>query len=510
MYIRSFQPLVFMKKISLFFLTLISVAFTAGAQKRPAATVELMLKGVDEALVNVLLPVQHSVFWGASRVDTIKGKKPLKIFIDDDQTGFVDILVVEREIKLFVQKGNTIRVTIDEENEEQPLSIDGPNKDGQTLLTSGQLLYPGSLLPRYKRDSTAAMLQKHVADDKAVRLNIFQNLFNERKIDKPFFDFIKITLDYYHASIITEVIGARYETSVLPKENPFHKAGFPADFGALWEATYRQYPVNNPLAIRSFGFSDRFNTYAGDYLNSYLSWQRQKYGTTAPASDWATTIRETIRRIQNNLRPPVAEFVEADLLFSELSLEKNYVALSTLFSDFKKRYPTSVYTPFIQPLADKAIAYYEKVKQGFSPEQKIIKDYRLINSFRELITRFSGKPVYIEFWATWCITCKDQFDYEPGLTKFLQKNNIEHLFISVDNDRQEGEWKELIKYYNLEGYHIKANPSLIKDLSRIFWQGKRYALPLYVIINAAGNIVEYDALKPGDRKRLYQQLNNRR
>lgn len=509
MYIRLFQPGVFMKKFSLFYLTFLMLTFTAYTQVRPAATVEVALKGVDEALADILLPVQHSVFWGASQVDTIKGKKPLKIYLNEDQTGFVNIIVVEREIKLFVQKGNTIRITIDEESEEQPLIIDGPNKDGQMLLTSGQLLYPGSLLPRYKRDSTAAMLEKHVQDDKTVRLNIFKNLFDERKIDKPFFDFIKITLDYYHASIITEVIAAKFETSVLPKDNPFYKAGFPADFGALWEATYRQYPVNNPLAIRSFGFSDRFNTYAGDYLNSFLTWQRQKYGASPKSADPATNIKETISRIRNNLRPPVAEFIEADLLFSELSLEKNYVTLSVLFSDFKKKYPSSVYTRFIQPLADKAIAYYEKVKQDFSPEQKIIKNYRLINSFRELMSQFSGKPVYIEFWATWCITCKDQFEYEPGLTNYLRKNNIAHLFISVDNDKREAEWKELIKYYNLEGYHIKANPSLIKDLSKIFWQGKGYALPLYVIVNAAGNIVEFDALKPRDKKKLYQQLSNR-
>ncbi|MBS1751748.1 MAG: TlpA family protein disulfide reductase [Bacteroidetes bacterium] len=498
-----------MRKISLSLLLLFTTAYSAIAQIKPVATIEVVLKGVDEALADILLPVQYSVFWGASRVDTIKGKKPLKISLNEGQTGFVDITVVEREIKLFVQKGNNIRITIDEENEEQPVNIDGPNKDGQMLLTSGQLLYPGSLLPRYKRDSTATMLEKHVQDDKAVRINIFKNLFDERKIDKPFFDFIKITLDYYHASIITEVIAAKFETSVLPKDNPFYKAGFPHDFGVLWEATYKQYPVNNPLAIRSFGFSDRFNTYASDYLNSYLTWQRQKIGAAPISADPEKNIRETINRIRNNLKPPVAEFIEADLLFSELSLEKNFVMLSALFSDYKKKYPASAYTPYIQPLADKAIAYYEKVKQDFSPEQKIIKDYRLINSFRELMANFRGKPVYIEFWATWCITCKDQFEYETPLTNYLRKNNIAHLFISVDNDKHEAEWKELIKYYNLEGYHIKANPSMLKDLSKIFWQGKGYALPLYVIVNASGNIVEFDALKPRDKKKLYQQLSNR-
>ena len=131
-----------MKKSALFLLIFIIAARAVSAQKS-AATVEVVVNGIDEGLVDILLPVQHSVFWGASRVDTIKGKKPLTIKLNDDQTGFVNIIVVEREIKLFVQKGNNIRINIDEDNEEQPVTISGPNKDGQMLLTSGQLLYPG-------------------------------------------------------------------------------------------------------------------------------------------------------------------------------------------------------------------------------------------------------------------------------------------------------------------------------------------------------------------------------
>ena len=412
MYIRSCQPIVFMRKISLSLLLLFTTAYSAIAQIKPVATIEVVLKGVDEALADILLPVQYSVFWGASRVDTIKGKT-IEDFPQRGTNRLCRYHSCRREIKLFVQKGNNIRITIDEENEEQPVNIDGPNKDGQMLLTSGQLLYPGSLLPRYKRDSTATMLEKHVQDDKAVRINIFKTLFDERKIDKPFFDFIKITLDYYHASIITEVIAAKFETSVLPKDNPFYKAGFPHDFGVLWEATYKQYPVNNPLAIRSFGFSDRFNTDASDYLNSYLTWQRQKIGAAPISADPEKNIRETINRIRNNLKPPVAEFIEADLLFSELSLEKNFVMLSALFSDYKKKYPASAYTPYIQPLADKAIAYYEKVKQDFSPEQKIIKDYRLINSFRELMANFRGKRYILSFGLPGVLPVKTSLNMKP-------------------------------------------------------------------------------------------------
>lgn len=494
-----------LKRLCLLFILLCSL-LTVNAQK-PQATIEVKVIGLDEGLINILVPVKHAIFWGALRTDTIRGKRPYIISLNENQTGFVNIDVLNRDIKLFVQKGDAIRVTIDDDNEENPLTIEGNNKEGQLQLTKADLLYPGSLIMRYKNDTTATMLEKHIEDDKNIRLNIFKLLYDQRKIDKAFFDFITLTLDYYHASLISEVIASKYAATTLPKDNPFYKPDFQSDFGVLWERVYKQYPVNNSRALQTFGYSDKFNTYAGDYLSGYLTWQINKQGAaSAVLNDPAADMKEMIKRIQNNMQAPVAEFVEADLLYSSLQLEQNYRALGMLFNDFKRRYPQSNYTSYIQPLADKAIAYDRKVNQPLSPDQKIIPNYSTVNSFRDLMLLFKGKTVYIEFWATWCITCKDQFANEQELYKYLQSKNVEHLFVSVDTDNKETEWKELIKYFDLKGNHIKANERLIRDLSRIFWNSKGYALPLYVIIAPDGKIVESDALSPADKKKLYQQI----
>lgn len=165
-----------------------------------------------------------------------------------------------------------------------------------------------------------------------------------------------------------------------------------------------------------------------------------------------------------------------------------------------------MYWPYLQPLVQKARDYQARVGADFSPDHIFVTDFARINSFAELMQHFKGKPVYVEFWATWCFTCKDQFNYQKDLHKFLQLKGIAHLFISVDHPTAGNEWKDLIKYYDLKGYHVRANPSLLKSLSAIFWDGKGYALPLYAIMSASGKILNDDALKPADKKRLYQQL----
>lgn len=489
------------------FVVIFFVGITVVAPAQTVASIELKVQNLEEGIFTVTVPVNHTVFWGASRIDTLKAKKAHVISLNESQTGFVQMEVLGRIIRLFVQKGDHLKVNINEEDETQPLKIDGNNSAGQFTLSNNDLLYVGNLISRYKSDTTAALLSKHVEADKKLRSDVFKILFDQKKIDQAFYSFVTLTLDYYHATLLSEIIYSKFNLTQLPKEHPQYTGFFPPDFGALWEQVYKQYPVNNVAALQSFGYSDGFNTYAGNYLNGYVSWLKTRYGTGNNFKpDWSAEIKETFQRMQNNLNVQVAEFVEAGMLFAELSLEKNYDELLKLTDAFRKKYTNSAYWNYLQPLVNTAQAYQKKVSTDFTSEQLFVPDYARVNSFAELMQHFKGKPVYIEFWATWCYTCKDQFNYQKDLNKFLQSKGIAHVFVSVDHQNSINEWKELIKFHDLKGSHIRANPSLVKSLSAIFWDGKGYALPLYAIMGASGKILNDDALKPADRKRLYQQI----
>ena len=488
---------------------LLAGSVPAAFAQKAVATIELKVKNVDEGLITVTLPVHHTVFWGASRVDTLRSGKPHIISLDNTQTGYVHLDVFNRAIRLFVQSGNKLSVTIDEENEAQPLIITGDNREGQLLLSSNELVYAGNQITRYKTDTTAALLTQHVEEDKKVRQSVFKTLFDEKKIDKAFYDFAILTLDYYHAALISEVVFSKYAVTTLAPNHPQYKPVFAPEWGALWERIYKQYPVNDPAALRTFGYNDGFNTYAGNYIMGYLSWIQSKQGSPKPPQNWSVEIQQIIQRIQNNMQPEVAEYIEATILVTELGLEKNYKDLLSLADAFRKKFPQSRYLPYMEPLINKARAYLNRAGGEFTEDQKMVPDYAAINSFAELVNKFRGKPLFVEFWSSWCFTCKEEFKNGPDLHKFLQSKDITHLFISVDHQVALQEWKEMIKYYDLKGYHVRANPSLQKSISNIFWNGKGTPLPLYVIIDASGNIVEFDALRPSEKKNLYRQIESK-
>jgi len=64
------------------------------------------------------------------------------------------------------------------------------------------------------------------------------------------------------------------------------------------------------------------------------------------------------------------------------------------------------------------------------------------------LSDFKGKPVFINFWATWCGPCREELPLLAKLRKEHQ-NDIEFLFISIDD-----KWDEVNAYLKAEKLDI--------------------------------------------------------
>ncbi|WP_240337935.1 TlpA family protein disulfide reductase [Gelidibacter japonicus] len=189
------------------------------------------------------------------------------------------------------------------------------------------------------------------------------------------------------------------------------------------------------------------------------------------------------------------------------AINKNYEKeLVTLFEQFKKAYPHSEYTHFIESEIIPIITFHRKQDESFSENTHIVDDAENINSLREAVRKINSKRVYVDIWATWCSPCKREFHFNNKLYDLLKRENTTMLYISIDEDDKAEKWMEMMKYYELGGYHIRANDSLMADLRRLRGTDS-FGIPWHILTDGNGSIIKKYVSGPSDIGTLERQLN---
>ena len=158
----------------------------------------------------------------------------------------------------------------------------------------------------------------------------------------------------------------------------------------------------------------------------------------------------------------------------------------------------------MKPIVD----FHKKVEDvSLNDKYKFIDNYKNINSFEELTKTIRGKKTYIDIWGTWCAPCKEEFKYKNDLNQLLKSKNINTLYICEGRNSKEKVWKEMIKGYELNGYHIMANEKLMADIFNIFGQNGSFSYPRYILIDENGEIIFENAKRPSEIKELAESIN---
>ena len=126
-------------------------------------------------------------------------------------------------------------------------------------------------------------------------------------------------------------------------------------------------------------------------------------------------------------------------------------------------------------------------------------------SFLDLIKIYKGNLIYIDFWASWCIPCLNEFPASQELQSQYRTKKIIFIFLSVDNNKKN--W--LDRQNSLKEVNRKNSYLLLNGFrSEIVSQQKIKSIPRYMIVEKNGLIVNADAPPPSDPKlkRLLDKL----
>lgn len=116
---------------------------------------------------------------------------------------------------------------------------------------------------------------------------------------------------------------------------------------------------------------------------------------------------------------------------------------------------------------------------------------------KNIIQKYKGRLVLVDFWASWCMPCRQEFPYERELMK--KYPTMSFVFISIDksNDAWQKASKEYPDILNKDNNYLL----LKSDQDQVLQKIDISSIPRYVLFNKEGEIIDVNAPRPS-RKEL--------
>jgi thiol-disulfide isomerase/thioredoxin len=115
-----------------------------------------------------------------------------------------------------------------------------------------------------------------------------------------------------------------------------------------------------------------------------------------------------------------------------------------------------------------------------------------IQAIKDIIQNANGKLIYVDFWASWCIPCREAMPDAKQLRTEYEKKNVLFLYLSIDKDKEAWKTAETLEgLVELQSYLI-----LNYEASNLLKQIKLKTIPRYILFDKKGKLVHIDAPGP--------------
>ena len=293
-------------------------------------------------------------------------------------------------------------------------------------------------------------------------------------------------LDIYYYKNMGEYLEKRLENIEYRRD----QSGFNAESArenVIEEAKELNFFTIKSLRAQRAGIRDFTNAYANTFgVEDSLE---EEYGQELTQYDVKRLGYDTL----NEARVSVLDHIEERdaLAYAKMHLiaerigemspeiaETSYSAYLENFSDYPR------YTSFLRE-------FYEEV-EAVSPGNPAI-PFSIPNQNGELVSmdEFKGKYVLLDFWASWCIPCLDEFPHMKKLYRDFDREDFEIVAISIGEDSLR--WRQTINRFENPWPQLYAGEGFEQETFKAYQGG---GIPFYILVDRSGNIQRYNDVRP--------------
>lgn len=110
--------------------------------------------------------------------------------------------------------------------------------------------------------------------------------------------------------------------------------------------------------------------------------------------------------------------------------------------------------------------------------------------FKSIVADYKGKPVLVDFWATWCPPCRAAMKTIIPV-KETMADKVAFVYVTTTSS-PEDKWKEMIAEIHGDHYYVTD-----EQWNTLLDQFESQGIPTYVVVDKDGNVVNKYVGFPG-------------
>lgn len=473
-----------------------------GLQKNFGQGTKLFFKSTDSNTVTIFVPVDGYVNFFETPSFEISLEPEVEVCFKPVVEDFAFIQISYSNgsrYSLLIHNGDSLHIYLNKNT----LYFSGINSSGQAYLNNfNRSINVDSIFEQHLKNGID--IQGIKSDIKSLFFDGLKSdlaeLISTKKVTSTFGDKIFNDMSYAVADMFVsscEILLKGMRNEILTQSDTI------AIRNAL-DTLFKDLPPNDKSIIK-YRYSYKYIKYYNDFMfNKYTEKQKNELIKNYSKDTFGPYISYIL----------APDYIQCPLFGSALLLQINYMLnefdKSKMYDYLNQKFPNSQYLSII---SEKLIPEKQKksnlqLKDSLSETVYIDK---AVHSIKELLLlpELKGKKVYIDIWATWCMPCKAQFQYNDKIHELAQKNNVTLVYISIDSKEFINKWMSDIEKSNLKGFHIMANEDLLNDIKNVFFEDKTVSIPRYIFYDTNGKLMNSNAPRPSNLDEIKKMFSYR-